>query len=333
MPLINCKSEKLTPAILKMYENNISVSEICKNLSLSSPTVKKVLELNKIILERKISDCKSRRLESKIMRLINKDISISKICEKLKLANITVKKVARANGVDIDGRIKAGKLKQKTKRNEQIYKMLLQGKKYDDISEKMNVTKQRVYQVAQFYNYSRWEESKKTNESIVKKIKNDIKANIPYQRLVKKYNLNDKKVFSKLYYRGLPGAIHQEYRNKRNKNIGIEYKSGKKAIEIINSKKPEIGQPQRIKGISNVYAICSKQGIYKYPKVGRRIDGGSFEDISVLRLVKKLREKENYSFQQIADYMNAKKHKTICGKKFNMANTRFKYHDALKEGL
>ncbi len=39
------------------------------------------------------------------------------------------------------------------------------------------------------------------------------------------------------------------------------------------------------------------------------------------------------SFQQIADYMNVKKYKTVCGKKFNMANARFKYNDALREGL
>ena len=66
---------------------------------------------------RKISDCKSRRLEPKIMELINKEVLISKICKKLNLTSATVKKVARANGVDIDERIKSGKLKQKTKRN------------------------------------------------------------------------------------------------------------------------------------------------------------------------------------------------------------------------
>lgn len=288
------------------------------------------LEKNKKV--RKVSDCKSVIFEPQIMELLNKDVDISKIAKKLKLSITTVKKVARNNGIDIDGRIKSGKLKQKTERNERIYKMLLQGKKYQDIADKMKVTKQRIYEIATFHNFSRWEESRKKHKEIIEKVQKDIDLCLSYKFIIKKHNLT-KSQMSKLCYYGLQAPIKVQCREKRNKKIGTEYVSGKKAIEIIASKDKVLNNPQNIKGVSNIYSICTKQGIYKYPKVGRRIDGGSSEDVSILRLVKKLRDEKELSFEEIANHLNAKKHKTVCGKRFNFANARFKYYDAIREGL
>lgn len=280
--------------------------------------------------DRKISDCKSRRLESKIMKLINKDNDISEICQKLNMSHTTIKKVVIANGIDIDGRIKAGKLRRKTKRNERIYKKLLNGEKYQDIAENMNITKARVEQVAVLYKYSRWEESRKRRQEIVEKLNKDIHSGLSYQKILKKYKpvLNFIRSHS-----DFPKRLYNYFMNKRNVEIGVKYQSGKKARKIISSDNKIINDPQKVKSLSNIYAICSKQGIYKYPKVGRRIDGGSFEKVSILRLVKDLREVKQFSFEAIANYLNSKNHKTICGKSFNMANARFKYLDALKEGL
>ena len=330
MSLYNCKSERFTPAILEMTRNKVSISEICKLLSLSKVTVEKVLELNKFeLLSQKTSNNKSKRLTPDILKLINDNVSISEISNKLKISNPTIKKVALENGIDIDKNLKEIKIK----RNEQIYKMLLEGKTQKEIANEFKLSTHKIYEVAKFYKFNKFKESKKKHQTIIKNIKKDIKLNLPYEELIKKYNLDNDSFFQKLQYWGLSGALYREYKNNRNKNIGVEYKSGKKAIEITKSKKQKINQPKGIKTLSSVYSICSQQGIYKYPKIGRRIDGGSFEDVSVLRLVKKLREKEKYSFRQIADYMNFKKHRTICGKKFNTANARFKYYDALREGL
>ncbi len=112
-----------------------------------------------------------------------------------------------------------------------------------------------------------------------------------------------------------------------------EYKSGKKAREIIASTNTTINDPLNVKTTSQVYAICVKEGFYKYPNVGRRIDGVTFEKKSILRLIKKLREEKEFTYKQIANQLNEKKYKTISDKTFNEANVRFKYFDSIKEGL
>ncbi len=227
MPLTDCKSERFTPAILEMLKNNVSTTEICRLLQISRPTLKKIIELNKNIIElnscnqeRKVSNCKSRRMESEIVELINKNVSLPEISKKLSITSTTIKKVAKSNGIDVDGRIKAGKLKQKTERNEKIYKLLLTGEKYQVIADKMNVSKARVEQVAKVFKYRRWEESKKKYQAIVEVIKNDIKNGVPYEKLIKKYNLDDAGYHSKLCYWGLPTTIYRDYKSKRNKKIG-----------------------------------------------------------------------------------------------------------------
>lgn len=325
----NCKSNIFKEEILKLAKNNIATIEISKNLGLSYNTVKMVLDNNNHEIIRKKSNSKSVQFTSKIMKLIHENVSISKISKKLNLHTSTIKKIAKINGIDIDERT----LKAKKERNELIYKMLLSGEKYQIIADKMNVSKARIEQVAKTYNYSRWDESKKKYNILVEKIINDFNTGTTYEELVKKYNLNNKILYSRLQYHGLPSDLLKQCRIKRNEKIVSEYKSGKKAVDIINSKHEIVNQPHKINSLSRIYAICSKQGVYKYPKVGKRIDGGSSENCEILRLVKHLKENKNFTFEAIANHLNSKKYKTVCGKRFNMANARFKYLDALKIGL
>ncbi len=132
--------------------------------------------------ERKVSDCKSRRLEPQIMELIKKDWEVSLIAKKFKISHYLVKNVALNNNIDIDDR----KLKKKIERNELIYKMLLEGKNYQEISDKMNVSKHIIYEVATTNNFSVWEESKKKHEAIIKKITHDINSGVSYEQVKNK---------------------------------------------------------------------------------------------------------------------------------------------------
>lgn len=324
-----CKLNKLKSEIFKLAKKNIATAEIAKSLDLNYTTVKTILLSNGFEIIRKESNSKSKKFESQIMDLIHKNLSAANISKKLNIHTTTIKKIARANGIDIDERT----LRAKKERNELIYKLLLSGEKYQDIADKMNVSKARIEQVAKKYNYKRWDESKKKYELLTEQITNDFNAGATYETLEKKYNLNNKTFYSRLQYHGLPGDLLRQCKIKRNEKIAAEYKSGKKAIDIINSKNKNVIQPNRISSLSSIYNICSKNGVYKYPKVGRRIDGGSFEDFEVLRLVKHLKEDKKFTFEAIAKHLNSKKFKTVCGKKFNMANARFKYFDALKSGL
>lgn len=283
-------------------------------------------------LPRKLHNCKYRKFGPQILNLLNKNWKISSIAKNLNISHGTVKRATRANGIDIDGRIKSGKRKQKKERNERIYKLLLQGKKYGYISEKMNVTRQRVYQVAQTYNFSRWEESRKKHKDIITNIQKDINSGLSYQEIVHKHNLT-KNEKSQLRRWGLSESLYNHYQNKRNQNIINKYKSGETALQIITSKDKIINDPKGVKTINQVYSICTKQGIYKYPKVGRRTDGRSFESVKILKLIKDLREEKEFSFDAITNYLNAKNYKTICGKVFTSPNVRCKYFDAIKEGL
>lgn len=325
----NSRVNRLKSEIFKLAKKNIATVEIAKSLDLNYTTVKILLLSNNFEIIRKESNSKSKKLESQIMELIHKNLSAANISKKLNIHTTTIKKIARANGIDIDERT----LKSKTERNELVYKLLLSGEKYQDIADKMNVSKARIEQVAKKFNYKRWDESKKKYGLLTEQITNDFNAGATYETLEKKYNLNNKTFYSRLQYHGLPGDLLRQCKIKRNEKIVAEYKSGKKAIDIINSKNTNVIQPNKINSLSQIYNICSKNGVYKYPKVGRRIDGGSSEDYEILRLVKHLKEDKKFTFEAIAKHLNSKKYKTVCGKKFNMANTRFKYFDALKTGL
>lgn len=280
---------------------------------------------------RKISNCKSRRLESKILELLSQNLCISTISKKMKLSSTTIKKIATANGIITDDRVAAGKLRQKAERNESVHKMLLEDKTYEEISKIMSVSKQRISQIAKTYNFRRHNETRKKHETIINNIKNDIKLEIPYKEMVSKYNIT--KHYSKLRYWGLPTGTYSSYVKNRNEKIGLKYKSGKKAKEIINLNDEKLKNPSLIETENQIYHICAKQGIYRYPQIKNRSLGEISESTRILKTIIRLKDKKKLSFEKIALYLNKKKYKTISGKPFASPNTRCKYIAAKRRNL
>jgi predicted transcriptional regulator len=284
---------------------------------------------------RKKHSCKSRNFEPQILELLNKQIEISIIIEKLNISRDIIKKVAKNNNINIDGRIKSGIMKQKAARNEYIYKMILEGTTYQKISEKTNITKQRVQQIAKSLNFSRWVQIRNNEKITIKSIEEDISKGLFYNDLKNKYNINDCKIKGMLRRNNckiLKNKRENEFIN-RNKTIVSEYRNGKSASMILLLDSNVISEPAKINSVGSVYSICAKQGFRKYPKVKNRMSGEVFESIKVLKLIVHLREKKHLTLVGISSYLNEKNHKTICGKIFSFSNVSNKYKLAKSMGL
>jgi len=284
---------------------------------------------------RKKHNCKSRSFEPQILELLNKQIEIPVIIEKLNISRDIIKKVAKNNNINIDGRIKSGIMKQKAARNEYIYKMILEGTTYQKISEKTNITKQRVQQIAKSLNFSRWVQIRNNEKITIKSIEEDISKGLFYNDLKNKYNINDCKIKGMLRRNNckiLKNKRENEFIN-RNKTIVSEYRNGKSASMILLLDSNVISEPAKINSVGSVYAICIKQGFRKYPKVKNRRSGEIFESVKILKLIVRLKEKKHLTLVDIASYLNEKKYKTICGKTFSFSNVANKYISAKSIGL
>ena len=78
--------------------------------------------------------------------------------------------------------------------------------------------------------------------------------------------------------------------------------------------------------IKNVYNISTKQGFKKYPKIGDRSKGGTFEDKKILRYIQDKRDNKGWTYKKIADKLNILGYRTLTGKIFDVPNVLYKYN-------
>ena len=226
---------------------------------------------------------------NKIISELKRGTPIQKICKKLS-ANINmIKDIAKENNINITKNLYQEKAKmiveekkmQKLKLAENIKELLLTKEyNYIGVAKKLKTTIHKVTKVANDNKIDLIGEKKKIYEEIVNNLYKDYYSGMPYELIHEKYNLSDKENTIKLRSHGM-GALYRLFKNYRNNKILNEYKSGKKAIQIINSNNPVIKNPKRLNTLSSIYHTCSSLGYKKYPNIGRRIDGGTFEKIDV----------------------------------------------------
>ena len=279
---------------------------------------------------------KLKRLEPKILVLLRQGMLISEISKLLKISGQSIKEIAINNKINRDDRIIVGAKKRKTERTEQIYSMILSGAFYSEVGKKFGVSRQRINQIAQSFDFSRWKEKRKYAKEIIAQVKQDIRDGMSYNEILKKHeNLNHKSLKDLFDYKkcNLLRKKKNDERKMRNKIIITKFKEGGTAKEIIASNNKDISEPNKITNVSYIYRLCTKKGIRRYPKIQNRNSGHTSESDKILRLIAKLRDKKRLSFNQISAHLNTKGNKTISGKTFSSTNTYYKYLVAKELGF
>lgn len=215
----------------------------------------------------------------------------------------------------------------KTNQNrEEIINLIKSGEKYRIIGEKFNITRQRVHQYAMSIGFSKHRYLKENKKFLYDKIKADINNGLKYKEIIKKYKITTSylnyvfSIFEKEYI-----PLYTKELNDRNSVITNKFIKGNTATSITKDKDKELANPNKVSTVGRVYTINTKNGIKRYPKIGNRSAGGTFERKSIITAIINGHEKKGLTFQEIADRLNASGKKTITGKEYTMANVNQKY--------
>lgn len=284
-------------------------------------------------IAKKDTDCKSNRHKEELFKLLDGRLTLKEISEKLKVSKELVRVFAKVNNL----KFKRGNLDLsvdnigvKNSKENKIIKLLNEGYTYAEIGEKIDLKKRKVENFARNAGIKRYDKTVKENcENIISQINEDFDKGMSYENIVKKYNLNDKKLRSDLLRFGLE-PLFQKFKKVRDSKILEEYKINT-ASTILNSNEKDLISPRKIKTKSKIYAINSNAGFKKFPKIINRFSGGSFEDKEIIKFIKKKREKDGLSFNKIAILLNEMGKKTVTGTTFKDYLVRYKYnHVTLK---
>ena len=272
-----------------------------------------------------MKNCKSIRRKDIILHLYNTtNLSSAEIGEQVGLKSRTVRKVGIENNISLK-RLNRRKTYQ-TDRNENLIEDIRKGKlSYKEIGKKYNITKQRVYQFAKNEKISRWEKIREKRKKLIINVKDDLGKGLTYQQLCERYG--DEYYFHYV----MDGGTYTHILEKRNQEILTKYKHTN-AKSIITDSSPILDTPQRIGTTNHIYHIVSKKGYKKYPQIGNRSKGGLFESDRVIKLIKKLKNK-NYSYRRIAEALNEKGWKSPMGKIYSGSNVQNKHKLIIKYKL
>jgi DNA-binding CsgD family transcriptional regulator len=271
----------------------------------------------------KSTNTKAIRLKDDIINLIKEGKTTLEIQTILNISDSTIRKIAKANNLTIS---KPKSIWEKPKRNKQIIDLINQNYTYQQIADKFNITKQRVYQIAKANDISIWSNIRTKHNQIYNDIITDINNNTQYNDIKKKHNLerNNLNYIFKKYNNKTPYTI---IKDKRNTEISNRFISGNTAKTITNTTDNIITSPNKLISINSIYNINTKNNVKRFPLIYNRSKGGIFERKEIRLFIKKKRDKDNWSFRKIAEELNKLNHKTITGKEYTTANTYRLYKD------
>ena len=310
---------KLEKQIIQRMDGKTTFGKIGQEFGLSYQTIKAIATAHGI--ERPKSKSAADRLETKVIDLLKAGNPMRVVIKKTKLTDYMVNKIAKKNNISIT------KINHnlKAERNKELIEAInTSGLTYREIGEKYNVSKARVQELAKKNGISRWKVSRERNKQLAVSIERDYKAGLTYEQMKEKYDLG------KVDFKSLKiQPLATRFRKDRDAKIVSEYKT-KTAKSVLKSNDPAMDNPDRLTAINSVYGVTSRNGFKKYPNVGNRNAGGVFEDPKTIKLIKKLREKGELSFNEIAIVLNSKGLKSPMGKEYTGHNLRFKYKAIVK---
>lgn len=214
----------------------------------------------------------------------------------------------------------------KTKRNEEIQKLILKGETFQSIGEKFGISKQRVRQLAVGLGVSRWKEKRALKKTRFKAFIKDIKARMLVSEMAVKHNLSEKEV-REIYKHQTGELLLTVLREKRDSKIVKDFKAGSTAISIVKNPSEILKNPLKITTTNNIYSINTRNGVKRYPEVGNRSKGGTFQNKRVINLIVNRRDK-GQTFGEILTEMNERGYRTVTGRIFKQSNIAQIYYYA-----
>ena len=276
-----------------------------------------------MIKERKVRASKSRIHFDKIINLLKNKTPYATIGRRVGLGKEYISRIAKEQGLNF--KVTRGDLKRRKK----IQELIAKGVTYEIIGKQFGISKQRVSQYAKEIGVSRHAETRKRNKELLAEIKEDIKKGLNFNQLKDKHQLTQTDL-SNLYSLGL-FSLPEYFRNKRNEYIVEEFSNGRTAQSLLDSNDSELGLISKLTNINRIYAITTKAGVRRQPKVIDRSKGGSSEKKKVMKFIRKKREKDGLTFKEITRLLNKKGLKTISGKEFKEPNVTVKYKQIQKQ--
>lgn len=280
---------------------------------------------------------KSTRHELDILKLARKKKNAAEIAKELSITTSLVNRVLHKNGYSFK-KTKEPKIvlttpeKEKIeKRNVKIKKMLDSGKSLREIAKKFDVSHERVRQIAkEKFGIKRQEDNEASYKELAENIHKDVEAGFNYDELNEKYKIESMHSYFIKRYK-IP--TFNFFKKKRDEIIVEEFKKGKTASEIVNSDNKYLTGSLHINSLNLIYRLAANNNLYKFPQIKNRRNGGCFEDAEVLDFIKKSKDEDGFTFNEITKALNRKGKKTLTGKKFSLANVRAKYLLIKKHGL
>lgn len=213
------------------------------------------------------------------------------------------------------------------KRRNSILALVKTGIPLIKVGKRFGITKQRVNQIAIEKGISRWVETRDAKKTLYDNILLDMSNNLSIKEMVTKHNVSLSEINS-VYkqHSNDTETITDKFRKKRNKKIVGDFIDGDTALVITKKTDKVLYDPTKITCVNGVYRITTKNGVKRYPQIGNRGAGGSFEKKSIIRYIVTKRERKNpLTYREITENLNALGYTTICGLKFNEPNVRAKY--------
>lgn len=270
-------------------------------------------------------------IKNKVSELLISGKNPHKISKEISnISSTTIRNLAKELG------IKNKVIRANVDRNKQIIERVYSGVGYEQVAIEFKITNARFQQIAKTFGYGKWKESQEKRtikknyvDRLKDEIENDFKNSLGYfdarEKYLKKINpLLNQKFGIKLFFIGL-------YKAKRDKLIVHKYLSGETARQIINSKDELLSEDLNVNSESQIYNIIAKQGFKKYINVGSRCVKGSHDHPKLIRSIKILREKADFTWIGIADYFNSRNIKTTQNRTFSLENVLLKYKNTKKD--
>ena len=273
-----------------------------------------------------INESPTKRANRLKREIISKDIkkfstlNSIELSNKLGLSYSKVRSISKEFGIELP-RVKLDNYLQKA-----VIKYITKNPevKYEIVANRFGTSKSYIGRIARANKISKnkTKEDKDKIKNAIAHINLDFDLGMSYEYIREKYDL-DSNIVDLTYY-GLKN-LGNRYRVLRDKEISEQYKV-KTAIKVMTDANTKLDNPNRVKTLSGTYGVACKDGFKKYPKIGNRNNGGTFEDKKILRYIEKLRDKDGLTFQEIADKLTRQGKKTLTGVPFSMANALYKYN-------
>ncbi len=198
------------------------------------------------------------------------------------------------------------------KRKDKILGHIKKGETYLSIAKKFKITKQRVAGIAKDNGIQRQKDNRQRRKELYRNFIVDIRNNMQVDEVAVKHGITISEL--RFVYKTYSGKnLVSTIRERRNADITTRFIAGSTASAIINKETKVLVNPIKIDSVRSVYDINTKAGVKRYPQVGNRSAGGTFQSKRDIKFIINKRDKHGWSLNEVVAELTRKGRKTVTG--------------------